>query len=132
MSSRPAGRTAFENLRPTILRQPSRSHVSAEAEARLLDSPPAPAEQGEGSAALRSIQAREEFAAPSLASIADEVAALPARALLKKKKRDLLVPVTFRMPQSLKERLEQTAKLHEINQTDLINEAIDLNLQRYS
>ena len=54
------------------------------------------------------------------------------RGLLKKKQRDLLVPVTFRMPQSLKERLEQTARQHEVNQTDLINEAIDLNLQRYS
>ena len=42
------------------------------------------------------------------------------------------MPVTFRMPQSLKERLEQTARQHEVNQTDLINEAIDLNLRRYS
>lgn len=58
-------------------------------------------------------------------------AALPARALLTKKTRDLLIPVTFRMPQSLKARLEEAARLHEVNQTDLINEAIDLNLQRY-
>jgi len=50
--------------------------------------------------------------------------------LIKKKKERLLL-VSFRMPQSLKEKLERVAKLHEVNQTDLINEAIELNLQRY-
>jgi hypothetical protein len=35
------------------------------------------------------------------------------------------------MPQSLKHRLEKTARDREINQTDLINEAIELNLSRY-
>ncbi|RRA50381.1 hypothetical protein D1Y84_00615 [Acidipila sp. EB88] len=51
--------------------------------------------------------------------------------LLKKKQRERSVLVSFRMPQSLKDKLELAAQKHEVNQTDLINEAIDLNLQRY-
>jgi hypothetical protein len=43
----------------------------------------------------------------------------------------VLVPVTFRTKQSLKELLEKVAKEREINQTDLINEGIELNLKRY-
>ncbi|MGI4756175.1 MAG: ribbon-helix-helix domain-containing protein [Janthinobacterium lividum] len=55
----------------------------------------------------------------------------PVGTLLQKKKRERLLLVSFRMPQSLKEKLEQAAKTHEINQTDLINEAIEMNLRRY-
>lgn len=131
MSSRPSGRTAFDNLRPTILRQPLRSPVSAEAEARLLDSPTSSTagDLGSNTAVPLSLKAVQ----PAVEStVISEVVSLPGRALLKKKRRDLLIPVTFRMPKSLKDRLESIAELHEINQTDLINEAIDLNLQRYS
>jgi len=51
--------------------------------------------------------------------------------LLLRKKRERLLLVSFRMPQGLKEKLEFAAKKHEINQTDIINEAIEMNLQRY-
>ena len=62
---------------------------------------------------------------------ADEGKSFHSTTLLTKKKREVLVPVTFRIPQSLKERLNEIAKQHELNQTDLINEGIELNLQRY-
>ncbi len=123
MSSRPAGRTAFENLRPTILRQPTRTIVTPEAEARLLDST---------STVASDVPPTQVISSPAVAVSTHQLAEHPAPGLLQKKKKDFLVPVTFRMPQSLKERLERTARLHEVNQTDLINEAIDLNLQRYS
>lgn len=126
MSSRPAVKTAFQNLRPTILRQPARSVVTPEAEAKLLDS------TSPGSLALEASTSRTTPEIDDSSFEVSRVVAAPGRALLKKKKKDLLIPVTFRMPQSLKEKLERTARLHEINQTDLINEAIDLNLQRYS
>jgi hypothetical protein len=57
--------------------------------------------------------------------------AFPGATLLTKKRREVLVPVTFRIPQSLKEQLNDVARKHELNQTDLINEGIELNLQRY-
>jgi hypothetical protein len=62
----------------------------------------------------------------------EPAAAFGSTKLLTKKKRDVLIPVTFRMPQSLKLRLEKIARDREINQTDLINEAIELNLSRYA
>jgi len=68
-------------------------------------------------------------------AIAPDAAAVPdtfsSKQLLTKKRREVLVPVTFRMNQSLKELLEKVAKDREINQTDLINEGIELNLKRY-
>ncbi len=112
------------------MREPRRTPVSSDAEARLLDkpieSPPELVESGSlppgGQAGLPNAEA----------IVADEEAKpFPSPKLLTKKKRDLLIPVTFRMPQSLKHRLEKTARDREINQTDLINEAIELNLSRY-
>ena len=120
MSSRPVGRTAFENLRPTILRQPARTVVSAEAESRLLDLADTPTKK----------ESEDDHLVETASSEPEKQYASSAP-LLTRKKRDLLIPVTFRMPQQLKERLEEIAKLHELNQTDLINEAIRLNLQRY-
>ena len=124
MSSRPTGRTAFEGLRPTIIREPKRSLVDAEAEGRLLETSmpaqPLPLEP----------EGKEPIQEGS-ASARQEADIFHSRKLLTKKKRDVLIPVTFRMPQSLKERLEKTAKARELNQTDLINEAIELNLSRY-
>ena len=116
MPSRPSVKSAFDNLRPTIVREPSRTSVSVEAEARLLDKPiQEPSVQVE----------RSRSSATSLSSPFD------TGTLLQKKKRGRLLLVSFRMPQGLKERLEEAAKKHELNQTDLINEAIELNLKRY-
>ena len=56
---------------------------------------------------------------------------MSATPILVSKKRERLLLVSFRMPQGLKEKLEHVAKTHEINQTDIINEAIKINLQRY-
>ena len=135
MPNRPSVKSAFENLRPTIVREPARSAVTAEAEARLLDRPTPRPSPGSGR------QASTEPAAPPAAREAvppQPVPALPAGnspfqagSLLQKKKRDRLLLVSFRMPQGLKEKLEEAARRHELNQTDLINEAIELNLQRY-
>ena len=130
MSNRPSVKSAFENLRPTIMREPSRSAVSAEAEARLLDKPT----QQNASAVSEANAPPLEQVQPSYRSAeGSATVATPFRAgtLLQKKKRDRLLLVSFRMPQGLKEKLEQAAKMHELNQTDLINEAIELNLQRY-
>ncbi len=129
MSSRPAGRTAFEGLRPTIMREPLRTPVSSDAEARLLDKPT----ESQPELVSGSPPASGEGNSPNVEAIlADEASRpFPSPRLLTKKKRDLLIPVTFRMPQSLKHRLEKTARDREINQTDLINEAIELNLSRY-
>ena len=128
MSNRPAVANAFDNLKPTIVRTPARTPVPADAEARLLEADPTGGE-GKGSA-KPAVEDRIEVQTATPRAEA-ESAALPGRGLLTKKKRDFLVPVTFRMPQTLKQKLEKVAKFHEINQTDLINEAIDLNLQRY-
>lgn len=130
MPSRPSVKSAFENLRPTIMREPSRSTISAEAEARLLDKPTLPRIlPQEETPVAQSLQTprQDPVAVPSIA------AATPftSGALLQKKKRDRLLLVSFRMPQGLKEKLELAAKRHELNQTDIINEAIELNLQRY-
>ena len=59
---------------------------------------------------------------------------VPRRALLQKKKnRERLLLVTFSYAPGIeREAGAACAKQHEINQTDLINEAIELNLQRYS
>ena len=130
MSNRPSVKSAFENLRPTIMREPSRSAVSAEAEALLLDKPT----QQNASAASEANGPPLEQVQPSFRPVhSSATVAAPFRAgtLLQKKKRDRLLLVSFRMPQGLKEKLEQAAKMHELNQTDLINEAIELNLQRY-
>jgi len=128
MSNRPAVANAFGNLKPTIVRTPQRSAVTADAEARLLETVP-PATNGKGAA---DPSAKDSVDLQATSQPADaEISHFPGRALLMRKKRQVLVPVTFRMPQNLKEKLERVAKDYEINQTDLINEAIDLNLQRY-
>ena len=129
MSGRPSVKSAFENLRPTILREPVRSAVSAEAEARLLHTPPAaPPVDSEIGPAPKQPQGRDPDSVPGPTS---STPSLNSGNLLQKKKRERLLLVSFRMPQSLKEKLEHAAKTHEINQTDLINEAIEINLQRY-
>lgn len=131
MPSRPSVKSAFENLRPTIMREPSRSAVSAEAEARLLDKP----EQSIDAPAHRTtspIAENEEPAIEITRSLSpSSTPAFGTGTLLQKKRRERLLLVSFRMPQGLKEKLELAAKTHELNQTDLINEAIELNLQRY-
>ena len=125
MSSRPGVKSAFQNLRPTIMREPTRSNVSVEAEERLLaTSPKAPAPVQPETLTV-SVQAVPSPFQPPLAGEP------PPRTLLLKKKKERLLLVSFRMPQGLKERLELVAKTHEINQTDIINEAIEMNLQRY-
>jgi len=127
MSNRPAVKSAFENLRPTILREPSRSAVTPEAEARLLEITAAPHQTAIATTIETISAATQGRELPSLSTFVS----LPAGPLLIKKKKERLLLVSFRMPQSLKEKLERVAKLHEVNQTDLINEAIELNLQRY-
>ena len=119
MSNRANVRSAFDNLRPTILREPSRSSVTPEAEANLLGT----AGQEKPSNSLPQTVENEKGA--------DTALAMASAPLLVKKNRERLLLVSFRMPQGLKEKLERAAKQHEINQTDLINEAIELNLQRY-
>ena len=132
MSSRPNGRTAFEGLRPTIVREPRRTPVSGDAEARLLDKRPENHQQPAAQMPPDKLDnAIEPEQAVETTLVNEEARAFPHPKLLTKKKRDLLIPVTFRMPQSLKARLEKTAREREINQTDLINEAIELNLSRY-
>jgi hypothetical protein len=127
MSNRSAVGNAFDNLKPTIVRTPTRTQITAAVEARLLETNTV--EKQEKGSTVPSVE--NTIDTQNKTVDAAHVAALPGRALLSRKRRDILVPVTFRMPQSLKERLEQVAKIHEINQTDIINEAIDLNLQRY-
>lgn len=131
MSNRPVARpasTAFANLKPTIIRQPARSAVSAESEARLLDSP-APAV--ETVPALRAVAEEVPQPYPAATALPSQISSQAPPTLLQRKRKPVLIPVTFRMPQPLKDRLERIAKLYEINQTDLINEAIELNLRRY-
>ena len=124
MSSRPTVTSAFQNLRPTIMREPTRSNVSPEAEERLLATP-----ERQPTKPMTTVPEAVESNA--------QVAKLDLRAnsvgaqLLISKKRERLLLVSFRMPQALKEKLELVAKKHEINQTDIINEAIEMNLQRY-
>ena len=124
MSGRPAVKSAFQNLRPTIMREPTRSTVTVEAEERLLTTSPqqqittVPLESNASATAIREVQVQE-----SQQPLGGN--------LLLKKKRERLLLVSFRMPQGLKEQLEHVAKKHEINQTDIINEAIQLNLKRY-
>ena len=130
MSGRPAVRSPFDNLRPTIVREPSRTVISADAEFRLLDKPEQPSVP-----LTQELVASEpripEAAAEDVATKIPEGPLFGHGTILKKKKRDRLLLVSFRMPQTLKERLESAAKRHEVNQTDIINEAIELNLQRY-
>jgi hypothetical protein len=123
MSSRNAVTSAFQNLRPTIIREPERSTVSTEAEERLLSRPK---RQPKANAI-----AHQEASTDSGDSRSEVEATGHARPLLLRKKRERLLLVSFRMPQGLKEKLESVAKKHEINQTDIINEAIEMNLQRY-
>ncbi len=126
MSGRTAVKSAFQNLRPTIIREPARTTVSLEAENRLLSN----AATGEN--AKRELAATEQ-PVPLTHQIAAPNAepANPSSPLLLKKKRERLLLVSFRMPQGLKEQLERAAKTHEINQTDIINEGIEMNLKRY-
>ncbi len=121
MSHRPAVKSAFEGLRPSIVREPSRSVIAAQDEAALLQ----PAEATPGA------QEIPTASNPKTVERAAEPPAFAGNTLLTKKRREVLVPVTFRIPQSLKEQLNEIAKKHELNQTDLINEGIQLNLQRY-
>ena len=124
MSSRPGVKSAFDGLRPSIVREPSRSVIAPDDEAALLQTAKI-VPVAEKIPVLSSLKA---------AQMDPETAAAPAFAgniLLTKKRREVLVPVTFRIPQSLKEQLNEIAKKHELNQTDLINEGIQLNLQRY-
>ena len=124
MSSRPAVKSAFEGLRPSIVREPSRSVIAPQDEAALLQ-PVKPTSVPEEIPVLSSPTAPEEALELPTAPV------FASNTLLTKKRREVLVPVTFRIPQSLKEQLNEIAKRHELNQTDLINEAIQLNLQRY-
>jgi hypothetical protein len=117
MPVNPASKSAFENLRPTIIREPARSSVSSEAEARLL--------------APTTLEGRSKREVAGETPKEDGALKSSSAPLLLKKKRERLLLVSFRMPQGLKERLELVAKKHEINQTDIINEAIQINLQRY-
>lgn len=137
MSNRPVAKSAFEGLRPTILRQPSRSPVTAEAEARLLET------SGEGKQTLQvpipvirepepiSIAAVE---APEPVIVKEAPSSVPtytSAPLLQKKRREIRELVSFRLPLSLREKLATAAEKHEISQTDLICESIELNIQRY-
>jgi hypothetical protein len=122
MSGRSPVKSAFQNLRPTIMREPTRSAVSPEAEKRLLATPATPI------SALTETETPTQV--PQLSKIIVPTP-LSVGPLLMKKKKERLLLVSFRMPQGLKEKLESVAKKHEINQTDIINEAIEMNLQRY-
>lgn len=121
MSSRPAVKSAFEGLRPSIVREPSRTLIKPQDESNLLQT---------------TLETPQTPAVPNAHKLVPEVQTPPSQAfpgatLLTKKRREVLVPVTFRIPQTLKEQLNEVAKKHELNQTDLINEGIELNLQRY-
>ncbi len=124
MPGRTAVTSAFQNLRPTIMREPARSTVSPEAEARLFEIPEIGRDPNEVTEAERSGSEKE-------ASTNISISNNPPVPLLHKKKRERLLLVSFRMPQGLKEKLELVAKTHEINQTDIINEGLIMNLQRY-
>jgi hypothetical protein len=118
MSNRPAVKSAFEGLKPSIVREPARSVIAPQDESKLLETN------------VSSHEPRRHAPSADMAP-RPEAVAFPTSGLLTKKKREVLVPVTFRIPQSLKEQLNEIAKKHELNQTDLINEGIQLNLQRY-
>jgi hypothetical protein len=121
MSNRPAVKSAFEGLRPSIVREPSRSVIKPQDESKLLQATVyPPLEQVQEQAKDSRSDSRKE---PS--------SVFSGATLLTKKRREVLIPVTFRIPQSLKEQLNDVARKHELNQTDLINEGIELNLQRY-
>lgn len=122
MPSRPAVKSAFEGLRPSIVREPSRTVIAAHHEDALLQQAKEPDSQ-----VLSASSQTPEFAKAS----ALQASELQKPGLLTKKRREVLIPVTFRIPQTLKEQLNEVAKKHELNQTDLINEGIELNLQRY-
>ena len=123
MSNRPAVKSAFEGLRPSIVREPARTVIAPQDELNLLETMKMPPHM---------TRVEESKPAPPTPQASVEVEkSFHSATLLTKKKREVLVPVTFRIPQSLKEQLHEIAKLHELNQTDLINEGIELNLQRY-
>jgi hypothetical protein len=70
--------------------------------------------------------------APAAVSDADPVdAPLPSAPLLRKKNKPRLVLVTFRMREDVKLELERLATSLEVNQSDLINQGVELNLERY-
>lgn len=122
MSNRPSVKSAFEGLRPSIVREPSRTPIAPRDEVALLqvsqEGPP------------RELPVTQTIAhAPE--AVHASTSSFFETSLLKKKKREVLIPVTFRIPQTLRDELSEIAKKHEINQTDLINEGIQLNLQRY-
>ncbi len=123
MSNRPAVKSAFEGLRPSIVREPARTVIAPHDESKLLESVKA-------SPQVTQVEEPKPVQ-PTPEKSAEEGKSFHSATLLTKKKREVLVPVTFRIPQSLKEKLNEIAKQHELNQTDLINEGIELNLQRY-
>jgi hypothetical protein len=139
MSNRPVAKSAFEGLRPTILRQPSRSPVPAEAEARLLEKaePTAVPLEIQTDAAPVSAAMKENVRQSSVIAISAQAASETAATkettppLLQKKRREVRELVSFRLPLSLREKLASAAEKHEISQTDLICESIELNIQRY-
>ncbi len=121
MSNRTAVKSAFDGLRPSIVREPTRTLIKPQDESNLLQTP---------------IEATPHLPTAPVEKLKLQAQASPSPSfsgadLLTKKRREVLVPVTFRIPQSLKERLNEVAKKHELNQTDLINQGIELNLQRY-
>ncbi len=123
MSNRPAVKSAFEGLRPSIVREPARTVIAPQDESKLLETVKTYAQTPRDE--------EPKPAPPTPQEPAREEKSFLRATLLTKKKREVLVPVTFRIPQSLKEKLNEIAKQHELNQTDLINEGIELNLQRY-
>ena len=121
MSSRPVVKSAFEGLKPSIVREPSRTVIKPQDEFDLLQTTP--------EAPLTQLLPKAQQVDSDIQAM--KSSAFPGATLLTKKRREVLIPVTFRIPQALKEQLNEVAKKHEINQTDLINEGIELNLQRY-
>jgi hypothetical protein len=135
MSSRPAGKpSAFDGLRPTVLREPVRRQITPDAEALILQSDAST--NGAGGAINNEAQANRPMTGavpiPTAVSDAEPVnTPLPSAPLLRKKTKPRLVLVTFRMREDVKLELERLATSLEVNQSDLINQGVELNLERY-
>jgi hypothetical protein len=135
MSSRPAGKpSAFDGLRPTVLREPIRRQITPDAEALILQSDAKT--NGAGDAMENGPQANSPITGavplPAVVSDAEPVdTPLPSAPLLRKKNKPRLVLVTFRMREDVKLELERLATRLEVNQSDLINQGVELNLERY-
>lgn len=122
MSNRTGVKSAFEGLRPSIVREPARITIAPQDESKLLDN--RATDKVEAALTAATVSGSDSH------TVTAQTAAFHGT-LLTKRKREVLVPVTFRIPQTLKEELNEVAKRHELSQTDLINEGIKLNLQRY-